>query len=214
MVWVPWSELRKREAAVLDACAELILTRPLAEITIKAVAESSGLPLWAAHGAIQRVARDRPHLIRRGVLRISTRLADAIRAARGSDDSVMAAIEALIGDTAALLRTDAFAGLYRVVLCEGPFQRWLHDIYEEKVAGAFCRELEARVEVASRGNGVAVVFPAGATREILRRLETALLLPSLLPGQDPSPADEAALVRTIAREAFSRTYAWDLGEAA
>jgi hypothetical protein len=61
---------------------------------------------------------------------------------------------------------------------------------------------------------VAVNFRAGATREILRRLETSLILPSLLPGRAASMEDEAALVRAIARDAFSRTYAWDLGEAA
>lgn len=214
MVWVPWSELRKREAAVLDACAGLILARPLAEVTIKAVAEASGLPLWAAYGAIQRVARDRPHLIRRGVLQISYRIAGRIAEARAAEGSVMGTIHAFIEDMAALVRSDDYAGLYRVVLCEGAFHRWLHELYEEKVAGVFCRELEARVEAGSRGNGVAVIFPAGATREVLRRLETALILPSLLPGTPPSAEDEAALVAAIAREAFSRTYAWDLGEAA
>ena len=214
MVWVPLSELRKREAAVLNACAGLILTRPLAEVSIKAVAEASGLPLWAAYGAVQRVARDRAHLIRRGVLQISYRIAARIERAKVAEGSVMAAIDGFIADMAALVRSDDFAGLYRVVLCEGAFHRWLHEIYEEKVAGLFCRELEARVEAASRGNGVAVVFPAGADREVLRRLETTLILPSLLPGKPASMEDEAALVRSIARDAFSRTYAWDLGEAA
>ena len=214
MAWVSPSELRKREAAVLSACAEQILTRPLAQVTIKAVAEASDLPQWAAYGAIQRVARNRDHLIRRGILRISYALAERIRSGPAAQASVMATIEAFLTHTADIVRSDGFAGLYRAVLCEGAFQRWLHQIYEEKVADAFCRALEARVEAASRGTGVSVGFPDGAAREVLRSLEISLLLPSLLPGEQRTTEDEAALVRNIAREAFARTYAWDLGEAA
>lgn len=214
MVWVPISELRRREAAVLSACADQILTRPLAEVTIKAVAEASKLPQWAAYGAIQRVARNREHLIRRGVLKISYELADRIGSGPPPQATVMATIECFLAHAADIVRSDTFAGLYRAVLCEGAFQRWLHHIYEEKVAGAFCRALERGVEAASRGTGVSVGFPAGAAREVLRSLEISLLLPSLLPGHQRTPDDEAALLRNIARETFARTYAWNLGEAA
>lgn len=214
MAWVSWSELRKRDAAVLAACAEQILTRPLASVTVKGVAESSGLPLWAAYGAIQRVARNRDHLIRRAVLQMSGELAERISQAPPGQGSVMATIEGFLAHAVPLVRSETFAGLYRVVLCEGAFHRWLHDLYEEKVAGIFCRTLEERVEAASRGTGVAVVFPAGATRDLLRRLETALILPALLPGDTRPAEDDAALIRSLAIEAFARTYAWDLGEAA
>jgi hypothetical protein len=206
--------LRKREAAVLATCEQQILSRPLSEVTMKSVIEASGLPVWAAHGAVHRLARNRDHLLRRAFLQVCNRLAGQLSEAPPEAPSILATIEAEVARMAALVKDEEFRSLFRLVVCDGRSRQWLHQLYEEKVASAFCTRLEEAVERSGRQSAVAVFFRPGAARNILRRLETAFALPGLLPGELPGGEDEQALIRRIAQEAFAGTYAWDVGEAA
>jgi hypothetical protein len=207
-------ELRKRESAVLAACAAQVLSRPFADITAKSVAEASGLPQWAAYGAINRLARSREHLIRRAVLHVAGGLAADIAKAGAPGATVLGTLAAFLEEAARVVKSKDFQRFYRVVLCEGAFHPWLHPLYEEKVAAIFCRRLETLARAAGDRAGVAVFFRHGAARDVLRGLESALVLPALLPGRHAPPADEAAMLRDLARQAFARSHAWEVGEAA
>ena len=215
MTGMTQAELRRQETMVLAACAEQILRRPLAAVTMKCVAKASDLPEYSAYRALNRVARSRDHLIRRGVMQLIAEVVDRIDTGSAAARSgVFETIHACVADMADLVAAEPHCSLYRLVVREGDFHRWLHDLYEERVAGAFCRRLEQAAREAGESAGVAVCFRPGAARAALRRLEWSLALPTLLPGGAPAADDRAELVRTIAREAFASSYAWNLGQAA
>jgi hypothetical protein len=206
--------LHRSDEIVLSACVDQILSRPLAEVTVKSVVMASGLTEWRAYRAVRRVARDRAHLISRAVSLLAARIIDQIEAAPAQSGSVYETIESTVKHMSQVMRGAEYENLYRLLLRDGGFHPWLREIYEERAAGAFCARLEGGVRNAGREIGVAVYFRPGAPRETLRRLEWALLLPRLVPGGSPMPEDEAVVVTNVAREAFAQTCAWDLGEAA
>lgn len=208
-------ELRRQEAAVIAACADQLASRPLADVTVQAVAEAAGLQLFSAHRAVRRLAGDsRSHFIRLGVIHLASTIADRIVAGPGPGASVFETIEAAVADMAEIARGAAFRGLFRLVVCEGAFRPWLHEIYERRVAAAFCRRLEQTVGAASRRAGLEVFFEAGVPRDLLRRLESAFALPLLLPGVRADDAADPASIRKIAEDAFARSHAWQVDEAA
>jgi hypothetical protein len=207
-------ELQRRKAVVLSACADQVLARPIAEITIKSVVDASGLPGWAAYRAVHRIARNREHLVRRAVDHLADQICERLGEGPGRHDSVPAAIEQWVGCMARLVQQPRFAAFFGVVVCQGPHYPWLAETYERKIAAAFCSGIEAAVQDAGRASGVAVFFQPGAPRRILRQLESAFVLPPLLPGGAVPAAPAAELVASIAREAFQSTHAWHLEQVA
>lgn len=214
MSGISQADLRRKEAVVLSACMEQLLSRPLDSVTIKSVAESAGLPEWSAYRAAYRVARNRDHLLRRAVQELADEIARRITAFPECSATVHGTIEAIVSHAAAVMAQPDFGRFFRLVVAQQPFQPWLHEIYEQKLAGAFCRRLEESVRTVGRRLGMAICFRAGAPRFILRQLEQAICLPPLLPGHDPVDEDRAERIRSIAQHAFSLSYAWDLGAAA
>lgn len=208
------AELSRQEQVLLSACLEQILSRPISEVTIKSVAEAADLSLWAAHRAASRAARDRGHLIRRAVTHLGAEVEAQVRSGPPSQPTIYATIEARVAHMAEVMATPSFGGLFRLVVCEGRCHRWLHDLYEERVAAAFVGALEEAARAAGQRSRTAICFLPGAPREALRQLEASVALPLLLPGSVPPAGDRDALIRSIAREAFSGSYAWDLGAAA
>jgi hypothetical protein len=208
------AELSRQEEAVLSACLKQVLSRPISEVTIKSVAEAADLSLWAAHRAAGRAARNRGHLIRRAVMRLGAEVEAMIRSGPQSTPTIYATVEACVAHMAEVMATPAFGGLFRLVVCEGRCHRWLHDLYEERVGAAFVDELEEAARAAGQRSRTAVCFLPGAQREALRQLETRFALPLLMPASVPPAGDRHAVIRIIAREAFSRSYAWELGAAA
>jgi hypothetical protein len=207
------AELSRQEQALLSACLKQILSRPMSEVTIKSVAEAADLNLWAAHRAASRAARDRGHLIRRAVMHLGAEVEAQIVSGPKFRPTIFATIEARVAHMAEIMATPSFAGLFRLVVCEGRCHRWLHDLYEERVAAAFARALDEAARAAGERSGTVIGFLPGAPREALRQLETSFAFPLLLPGAPPA-GDREALIRSIARQAFSGSYAWDLGAAA
>ena len=212
MGWVAQSELRRRNSMVLDACVQRLREKPLAEVTIASIVEASGLPPWAAYGAVKRLAKDRDHLIRRAVLQLVDGICEAVARAPAAGAGVLQTIEASVAHMAGIVRSPEFAAFFRLLVREGAYLPWLSEDYE-RVLGAFSASLEQAVQAAGRQSEAAIFFRPGAVRTILRRLEVALALPALLPGGSDSAAPEE-LVAQIAREAFAQTYAWHLDEAA
>ena len=211
MSWASESDLRTRNQTVLAACAELLGSRPAAEVTIKAVVEASGLPPWSAYRAVQRVARSRDHLVRRAVLHLVEEICSAIKAAPVSEAGILGTIEESVRHVAGVVKGQPFATLFRLLLGEGASNPWLRAEYE-KVVAAYSRALDKALERAGRRAGVAIFFRGEAARIVLRRLEVELLLPTLLPGDHDE--DEADPVPAIARAIFELSYAWNLDEAA
>jgi hypothetical protein len=207
-------ELQRRKAVVLAACVDQVLARPIAEITIKSVVEASGLPGWAAYRAAHRIARNREHLIRRAVDHLADQLCQGMSEGPGVRDSVLATMEAWVARMAEVMQQPRFAAFFAVVVCQGAHYPWLAETYERRIAAAFCSRIEAAVQQAGRAAGVAVFFRDGAPRRILRQLESALVLPPLLPGGAASAPPGPGLVAAIAREAFQSSHAWHLEEVA
>ncbi len=207
-------ELQRRKAVVLAACADQILARPIAEITIKSVVDASGLPGWAAYRAVHRIARNREHLIRRAVDHLADQICQSIGEGPGARGSVLATMEKWVGCMAEVVQRPRFAAFFGVVVCQGPHYPWLAETYERRIAATFCSRIEAAVQEAGRAAGVAVFFRAGAPRQILRQLETAFVLPPLLPGGVAPALSGPDLVAAIARDAFQSTHAWHLEEVA
>ena len=205
--------LHRSDEIVLSACVDQILSRPLAEVTVKSVVLASGLTEWRAYRAVRRVARNRDHLINRAVSLLAARIVTQIEAGPVQSASVYETIDAIVKHMATVMGGAEYGNLYRLLLRDGSFQPWLREIYEERAAAAFCGRLEEGVRRAGRQIGVAVFFRPGAPREALPRLEWALLLPRLVPGGCPTPEDEAVVLVNVAREAFDQTCAWDLGAA-
>lgn len=207
-------ELQRRKAVVLSACADQVLARPIAEITIKSVVDASGLPGWAAYRAVHRIARNREHLVRRAVDHLADQICHSLGEGPGPQHSVLAAIEHWVARMAELVQQPRFAAFFGVVVCQGPHYPWLAETYERRIAAAFCARIEAAVQEAGRAAGVAVFFQPGAPRRILRQLESAFVLPPLLPGGAVPPSPAGELVAAIARDAFKSTHAWHLEEVA
>jgi hypothetical protein len=63
---------------------------------------------------------------------------------------------------------------------------------------------------AGERQGMPILLNAGAARRFYKKLETELVLTTLLPaaGKGP-PADRDAIVKSAAREAFQATYVFD-----
>lgn len=208
-------ELRRQEAAVIAACADQLARRPLAEVTVQAVAQAAGLSVFSAHRAVRRiVGHSRRHFIRRGVLQLTSMIADQAAAGPAPRASVLETIEASVAHMAEIAQSFAFRGLFRLVVCEGAFRPWLHELYEGRVAAAFCQQLERSVGAAGRQAGLEIFFDPGVPREVLRRLEAAFALPLLLPGGKLDAAEGAASIRKIAEYAFARSHAWEVDAAA
>ncbi len=114
------------------------------------------------------------------------------------------------GFLADLFESEPYRNLLYFVLRNGRHHPWLEKAYDQRIVGRICGEIEQLVLDSGGRHGVTISMQEGAARRLYKRLETELVLSTMLPahGNGP-PIDRDELIKSAAREAFEATYVFD-----
>jgi len=180
-----------------------MLERPLTELTVKELAESSGLSFWATYRGPTRT-----QLIRIAILELVKEVSEHLQEFREQESTVHETIRAYVEHIVDVVSSSKYVELAYLLIRDGRTYPWLKEEYEEQIVQPFCRKLEEAVRSAGVRYGAWICFKDDVPRRTLRKLESVLTLPLLLPGAEaPSEAERQEVALHISRQLMSATYA-------
>lgn len=195
---------------MLDAVARHFIDHPFEQLSLNAIAEASGISLWALRYNFDNVDR----LFRS----VGHRLVDQVVAAAAYPTPPSAVVVDTIHDYArfivALVRRSEYRDLLYLVIRNGRHHEWLKQAYEERVVGTICRTLESLVRRSGERHNIPVLLRDNAARRFHRRIESELVLATMLPYPvDRAEVDADRLIKEVVRETYEATYAFEWGSA-
>ena len=179
---------------------------PYEQLSLQGVADSCGVSLWSL--------RYHFHNVERLFRAVASRLIDEVVARSAFEPEpgkpVLEAIGAHASFVADLVCSDAYRNLVWFVLRNGRHHPWLENAYDRRIVARICADLESIVLRSGESHGVTILLAAGAARRFHKRIETELVLASLLPAPaDAPPPDRDEVAKAAAHEAFAATYVFD-----
>jgi AcrR family transcriptional regulator len=190
---------------VIDAALALIAREPFAAFTREAVCQESGIK----YTTVRSYFPEADVLIRLAAARLFSNLNRNLRRCRTEPaDSVHAAVSSFVAGAGSIIASSQYANLLRILVREGERHGWLLQLYEEQIAAPFEAELTQCVRAAGERYGSHVVVRSGAARAALRRLESELAIPQLLPLAAGARAED--IFTQVVQNLIAATYAWDL----
>jgi AcrR family transcriptional regulator len=195
-----------RADQVRDAALELFLERPRDEVTFEQIAERAGLNFWQVY----HFHSDARLLFRAAVSRLLQRIEDDLDAMPCDAASVSEAVRTYATYVAAVMQRESYAQFLYLFIRDRCFEPMLEEGYEARVAKVIREGLARIVGNAGLHHDLTISMSAASTRAFVSSLEVELVLPKLLPGFEPPPADAvAATIRRVADQALAATYALD-----
>jgi AcrR family transcriptional regulator len=187
-----------------------MIDHPFEQLSLNAIAERSGISLWALRYNFDNVER----LFRASAQQLIDAVIDAAIYRAPTAPVVLDAIHDYARFVADLVRGEDYRRLLYLVVRNGRHHEWLRQAYEQRVVGGICGTLGAVIRRSGERHGITVLVRDQAARRFHRRLETELVLPALLPSAiDREPVDVDKLLKEIARETFEATYVFEWGSA-
>jgi AcrR family transcriptional regulator len=195
---------------MLEAVAPHMIDHPFEQLSLNAIAERSGISLWALRYNFDNVER----LFRAVAQQLIDAVIDAAIYRAPAAPVVLDSIQDYARFVADLVRREDYRRLLYLVVRNGRHHDWLRQAYEQRVVGGICGTLGAVIRRSGERHGITVLVRDQAARRFHRRIETELVLPELLPSAiDREPIDLDRLLREIARETFEATYVFEWGSA-
>lgn len=201
-----WKRQSLTHRDVLAKIGDLIVDRPIEQLSLQAVADLSGVSLWVLRGRFGNIDR-----VLRAVADAQLHeVARALDYQPGRSGAVIEAISHYAEFVAATLKGDDYRRLLYLVLRNGRHHPWLEAAYEQRVIAKIRRDLENAILAAGHRSGATIVLRKGAAALFHKRIETAVALSALLPPYlEKSPGEVSALLAEIAADTFRATYAFE-----
>ncbi|MFC3714238.1 TetR/AcrR family transcriptional regulator [Sphingoaurantiacus capsulatus] len=204
-------EREQFRAAIRAAALPLFLERPIADLTLKGVAEAMGASFWAVY----RQYETREVLYRAAVAPLIDEVAAVAARTPRTTASVGAAVGACVRHAVELMQGARYRDMFYLLLRDGAGQDWIEPIYRDRIVGALVRGFEAAVRRAGDQHGLVIGIQPGTSQRVIRTLESNLLLPRLLPNSVPLSDEEVAAARQAAVNGLmAATYAVEFAEPA
>lgn len=196
----------RNQDSLLRLALPTLVDHPYEQLSLQGVADACGASLWAFRYNFANVER----LFRA----VASHLIDeVVRRSVWTPPTGRPVLETL-GAHAAFLadlfESEAYRNLLYFVLRNGRHHPWLEQAYDQRIVGRICGDIEKLVLESGGRHGVTILLNEGAARRLYKRLETELVLSTMLPahGNGP-PVDREELIRSAARAAFEATYVFD-----
>lgn len=198
--------LCRNQDSLLRLALPTLVDHPYEHLSLQGVADACGASLWAFRYNFANVER----LFRA----VASHLIDDV--VRRSDWTappgrpVLETLAAYAGFLADLFESEPYRNLLYFVLRNGRHHPWLEKAYDQRIVDRICGDIEKLVLDSGERHGVTILLNEGGARRFFKRLETELVLSTMLPahGNGP-PVDREELIRSVAREAFEATYVFD-----
>jgi AcrR family transcriptional regulator len=195
----------RREDLLERVSACVIHHHGIRGLTLQGVAEATGVSLWALRYSFDNVDR----LFRAVVASSVDNILKQLRYDRPARSGVIDTIQDYAESLAAAMQSDEYRDFLYLVIRHGGDENWLRDAYETRIVGAVTRDLERLVLASGQSHGTTILLREGAAVRFAKRIETELVLPTFLPPFRPIAAAQNDLLKSIVRELFEATYAFD-----
>lgn len=198
---------------LICAVVQQLVDHPFEHLSLQAIADRCGVSLWALRYAFENV----DGLFRAAGLHLVDTVHARTRYAPPDSASVVEAIQHYAEAVAQLVACEAYRNLLYFVVRNGRHHQWLVSAYERRVAAPIADQLKQLVLEAGQRHGATILLRDESARRFLKRIETELALPELLPAGEPLPPEDCErLLKEIVRETFAATYLfeWDAASAA
>ena len=196
----------RNQDSLLRLAIPTLVDHPYEHLSLQGVADACGASLWAFRynfANVERLFRAvAGHLIDEVIRR------SKYRAPAGKP--VLETIADHAAFLADLFEGEAYRNLLYFVLRNGRHHPWLEKAYDQRIVSRICADIERLVLDSGGRHGVTILMNAGAARRFYKKLETELVLTTLLPaaGNGP-PVERDEIIKAAAREAFQATYVFD-----
>jgi AcrR family transcriptional regulator len=198
-------------ADIRAAALPFFLARPMADMTLRGVAEAMGVSFWTVY----RQYETRESLYRAAVMPLLDEVAAAAARFPRLTTSVGAAVAACVRHSVELMQRSRYRDVFYLLLRDGASQDWLEPIYRERIVGTLVRGFETAVRRAGDQHGLVIGVRPGASQRVIRTLESTILVPRLLPNSVPLSDEELAAARQAAiNMLMTATYAVEFSEPA
>jgi AcrR family transcriptional regulator len=195
---------------MLEEVAGLVVDRPFEQLSLNGIADACGISLWALRYNFDNVDR----LYRAVAHHLIEKVVDQASCAAAVSPVVVDTIADYARFVADLVRRPDYRDLLYLVVRNGRHHEWLRSAYEQRIVGRICADLEQRIRQSGERHGLNIVLRDHAAQRFHRRIETELVLSSLLPSPvDREPVDLDKLLKEIVRETFEATYVFEWGAA-
>ena len=177
-------------------------------LTMQGIAEATGVSLWALRYGFDNVDR----LFRAVVADYVRRIQDRLRYDRPARGAVIDSIHDYAAFLAEAMRSEEYRDFLYLVVRNGNDHNWLQEAYERQIVGNMVRDIDRLVLAAGQSHGTTILLKEGAASRFVKRIETELVLPSLLPPFRPASSADGEvsdLVRAMARELFEASYVFE-----
>src|SRR3954447_26657932 len=173
------------------------------KVTVRQIVKAGGVPtnsLYYWYGDIDT-------LYRLAVTDHIAALKDELEWSPDPALSVRAALVDYARTCATVLGSDAYQRLLYLVVRDGAAQPWLVKKHQSEILDFVQATLARLVARTGRANGVQLEIRSSAGRAFVKRLQSELALPMLLPGQKPPTRQEVRLLtESVANAAFGACY--------
>jgi AcrR family transcriptional regulator len=173
------------------------------KVTVRQIVKAGGVPtnsLYYWYG-------DMDTLYRLAVTDHIAALKDELEWAPDPALSVRAALVDYARTCASVLGSDAYQRLLYLVVRDGAAQPWLVKKHQSEILDFIQATLARLVARTGRANGVQLEIRSSAGRAFVKRLQSELALPMLLPGQkQPTRQEVRQLTESAANAAFGACY--------
>ena len=198
--------LCRNQDSLLRLALPTLVDHPYEHLTLQGVADACGASLWAFRYNFANVER----LFRAVASHLIEEVARRSQWQAPAGKPVLETLAAQAAFLADLFESEPYRNLLYFVLRNGRHHPWLEKAYDLRIVGRICDEIEKLVFESGGRHGVTISMHDGAARRFYKRLETELVLSTMLPahGNGP-PVDRDDLIKSVAREAFEATYVFD-----
>ena len=196
----------RNQDSLLRLAIPTLVDHPYEHLSLQGVADACGASLWAFRYNFANVER-----LFRAVA--SHLIEEVIRRSVYPAGEGKPVLETLLDHgefLADLFEGEAYRNLLYFVLRNGRHHPWLEKAYDQRIVSRICADIERLVLDSGERHGVTILMNAGAARRFYKKLETELVLSTLLPaaGNGP-PVERDEIIKAAAREAFQATYVFD-----
>jgi AcrR family transcriptional regulator len=192
-----------RADQVADAALALFLDHPRDAVTFEAIAERAGLNYWQVY----RFHGNAKTLFRAAISRLVQKIETRLRAAPVNAHSVSEGVRLYTAFAAGIMQDEAYAQFAYLLIRDRCVEPMLEEAYERRIARPLRAGLEKIVRNAGLKHDLIILLGDASSREFVKSLEAAFVLPKLLPGHvAPDPESVNGAVRRIADRTVAASY--------
>jgi hypothetical protein len=129
-------------------------------------------------------------------------------------DTVYESVRLYALGVAGLARNARYLHLMRIVIRDGPAHRWIADAFQAKVAAAIESRLVEAIDRAAKGFGP-IALTGNMARWFRISIEQRIAFPQLHPAAERLDSERLdSIAREMAKEIVSRSFLWEVADAA